>query len=313
MANFPKGSFTITNNDTGRCLRARLGTSHDVSDYKEGTKYLQSVTDKPWVELGEPDGSIATAWYFDTADDSVERMPFNQIVSVAVRDLQNIGNYCVWMRAGELSFDDKTREEAEKEYEAQEAAKQNRSEARKRYLQEYIDSMVPKEWAASQKTLDAWEWWRGTYAFRKDSDNERLFWGDYDNDGRGQFRGDKDAVVRAIKAYIPEAAKDGVYIKSPWSSGDASTRMYGCGASRGPGSTYRWATGNGYIYAADDNVSSDKTCWTDVDGQLVGRAAGGPGQSWTIASWTPPEQPAEVAKAALLTGLFGPLGVVLGV
>ncbi|MDX2394963.1 hypothetical protein NJL88_33840 [Streptomyces sp. DK15] len=103
MSNFPSGHFTITNKDTGLCLRARLGDSQDVSDYKEGTKYLASVTEPPVLELGPADGSIATAWYFHTAQDGSERLPFNQIASVAVRDLQNIGNYCVWLDASENS------------------------------------------------------------------------------------------------------------------------------------------------------------------------------------------------------------------
>ncbi|GGX47622.1 hypothetical protein [Streptomyces chryseus] len=91
--------FTITNKETGLCLRARLADSKDVGDYKEGMKYLMSVTAPPVLELGPADGSLATAWYFHTADDPSERQPFNQIASVAVRDLQNIGNYCVWLDA----------------------------------------------------------------------------------------------------------------------------------------------------------------------------------------------------------------------
>ncbi len=32
---FPEGNCTITNNDTGRCVRVRLGRSHDVSNHKK--------------------------------------------------------------------------------------------------------------------------------------------------------------------------------------------------------------------------------------------------------------------------------------
>ncbi|MEU2835301.1 hypothetical protein ABZ667_43150 [Streptomyces lavendulae] len=97
MSKFPEGKFTIVNNETGRTVRVRLGRTHDVSDWKEGTKYLQSVTEKPTLELGEADNTPATVWWHYTAEDAVKRRPFNQIVSHAVGEYQNIGNYCVWM------------------------------------------------------------------------------------------------------------------------------------------------------------------------------------------------------------------------
>ncbi|MEV1025061.1 hypothetical protein [Streptomyces sp. NPDC050264] len=98
MVSFPGGNFTITNCDTGRCLRARLGESKDISDCKEGTKYLLSKTDPPALELGADDGSAACAWYLNTGEDPQYRIPYLQIVNVAVRDLQNIGNYCVCLQ-----------------------------------------------------------------------------------------------------------------------------------------------------------------------------------------------------------------------
>ncbi|MEU9418135.1 hypothetical protein [Streptomyces sp. NPDC048272] len=97
MSTFPDGNFTIVNNETSRCVRVRLGRTKDVSDWQAGTKYLQSVTAKPTLELGEPDGSPATAWWFSTIDDAGERRPFNQIVSHAVGEYQNIGDHCVWL------------------------------------------------------------------------------------------------------------------------------------------------------------------------------------------------------------------------
>ncbi|WP_331721605.1 hypothetical protein OG725_36610 (plasmid) [Streptomyces sp. NBC_01213] len=97
MTKFPSGPFTIVNQETGRCLRVRLGETVDLSDYKEGTKYLLSRTYPPSLELGPADGTKATAWYRRYHDDSLERQPFNQIASSAVSDLQNIGDYGVWM------------------------------------------------------------------------------------------------------------------------------------------------------------------------------------------------------------------------
>ncbi len=97
MSNFPNGRFTIVNQETGRCMRVRLGESVDLGDYKEGTKYLLSWTNPPSLELGPADGTLATAWYYRQQNDSLERRAFNQIASSAVDDLQNIGEYCVWM------------------------------------------------------------------------------------------------------------------------------------------------------------------------------------------------------------------------
>ncbi|MEV6059920.1 hypothetical protein AB0L62_07935 [Nocardia asteroides] len=307
---FPKGNFTITNNDTGRCVRAQLGTVHDASYHVEGQKYLQTVTDRPWLHLGEPDGSISTAWYFKTTHDGVERAPYDQIVNVAVGDLQNIGDFCVWFTAGEKHH----RQEFEEEAKAVAEARANRSEARKRYLEDYIDSIVPKQWDSAQKTLDNWEFWCWAYATRKEQCLEDRFWNDYDNHGRGKYRGDKDALIEAIKTYNQEAAKDGVYIPSPWVTGSASSRLDGCGRSRYRGTTYRWATDGTHIFAADSTtVNHEQTYWTDSNGFLVGRVKGQPGQSWTFKAWTPPvaDERDNTADALLLTGLFGPLGAVL--
>ncbi|MGW6568430.1 hypothetical protein [Streptomyces sp. NPDC054975] len=105
MSKFPSGPFTIVNQETGRCLRVRLGRTVDLSDYKEGTKYLLSRTYPPLLELGPADGTKATAWYYRSHDDALERRPFNQIASTAVTDLQNIGDHCVWMYSDPLAVE----------------------------------------------------------------------------------------------------------------------------------------------------------------------------------------------------------------
>ncbi|MFF4321360.1 hypothetical protein [Streptomyces sp. NPDC001568] len=51
MATFPDGNFTIVKNETGRCVRVRLGRTKDVSDWQAGTQYPQHVTEKPTLEL----------------------------------------------------------------------------------------------------------------------------------------------------------------------------------------------------------------------------------------------------------------------
>lgn len=55
------------------------------------------MTEKPTLELGEADNTPATVWWHHTGDDGGR--PYNQIVSHAVREYQNIGNHCVWMHA----------------------------------------------------------------------------------------------------------------------------------------------------------------------------------------------------------------------
>ncbi|QRV25867.1 hypothetical protein I6J39_00160 [Streptomyces californicus] len=97
MSKFPSGPFTIVNQETGRCLRVRLGETVDLSSHRLGTEYLLSQSYPPSLELGPADGSKATAWYYRSHDDALERQPFNQIASSAVSDLQNIGDYGVWM------------------------------------------------------------------------------------------------------------------------------------------------------------------------------------------------------------------------
>ncbi|MCX5079163.1 hypothetical protein OHA84_01480 [Streptomyces sp. NBC_00513] len=103
MSKFPSGPFTIVNQETGRCLRVRLGHSVDHSGYQLGARYLLSRTYPPSLELGPADGTMATAWYHRYHNDSLEPQPFNQIASRAVSDLQNIGDYGVWMYSDPLA------------------------------------------------------------------------------------------------------------------------------------------------------------------------------------------------------------------
>ncbi|MGV9687799.1 hypothetical protein ACWDUX_01615 [Streptomyces sp. NPDC003444] len=119
-------------------------------------------------------------------------------------------------------------------------------------------------------------------------------------------------IVAGLDAYVEAAAKEGVV--PPVIASNAPTRMYGCGASRGQGSTYGWTYDGTYIYGADSKtVPSERTYWTDEDGYLVGKPKGGPGQTWSIKPWTPSKPPAGISRSDIvLTGLFGPIGRALG-
>ncbi|WP_097967596.1 hypothetical protein [Streptomyces sp. or20] len=429
MSKFPDGNFTIVNNETGRCVRVRLGKTKDVSDYREGTKYLQYVTTKPTLELGIPDNSPATAWWFSTINDGVERQPFNQIVNFAVDEYQNIGRYCVWMYTDSLSNND-DRAHSEEVY----VNKLNNAPAD---LRAKLDALIPDEWntwyaernsrmvehwkEAPQERLrvkitaemEAWaadeeplgaeklaqlkairereiehieaqqrrdeeadrlrrrrkapepfdetaglseedralleEIGRGPRAARIRSRTKELLpavkerrnkdlelkwqrllpvatlesWHRncavlaFYADGGIRLSGDYETpldkrVAAAIRVYMEAASKEGIKPSVMGKSG-ARTKMYGCGASRGGSSTYRWVYDGTHIYGADSTaIPSERTYWTDEDGRLVGKNKGGPGQTWTLASWKPTAPAADPVRAVTLTGLFGPLGIVLG-
>lgn len=157
MSKYPAGNFTIVNNDTGRCLRVRLGRTKDVSDWKEGTKYLLSVTDKPSLELGPPDGSPSTAWWFSTIDDGGQ--PFNQIVSYAVGEYQNIGNHCVWLYTNVL-------EEVGRERRTRELFA-NRLANLPAELDKKLSELIPEDWTALQNEHRADSRVNWTYAYRR--------------------------------------------------------------------------------------------------------------------------------------------------
>ncbi|CAM5359535.1 hypothetical protein SAVIM338S_01342 [Streptomyces avidinii] len=298
MSKFPEGNFTIVNNGTGRCLRVRLGRTQDVSDWKAGTKYLQSVTERPGVELGEPDGSPATAWWFSTIDDSAERRPFNQIVSHAVGEYQNIGNHCVWLDMKlHPTADDRNR-----------AADQFRHKLddMPAALKEKLAALPPAAfWTQAEEELGAgaslseklalWHGYCASVAFPVQNVEE-------DDEG-----------LEAAQSYIDAAAAEGVHRPEVESGRTSTTRMYGCGASRTEGSTYRWVYDGTYIYGADSKtVPLERTYWTDENGYLVGKSKGGPAQTWTLAPWKP-APPEPDMSAVALTGLFGPLSGLLGI
>ncbi|MGW6568432.1 hypothetical protein [Streptomyces sp. NPDC054975] len=436
MSKIPAGNFTIVNNETGRCVRVRLGRTKDVSDYKEGTKYLQYVTDKPTLELGTPDNSPSTAWWFNTTQDGVERQPFNQIVNFAVDEYQNIGRYGVWMYTDYSDdFDDRNYSEGLYESRLNDLPVELRTK---------LGALIPKEWHAWHTKsysarledwkeahyeteemrvrliaeLEAWaadeeplsadkfaqlkairerkiaeaeararrEWeraWRGEdeetdpyepsdearpqkpskeelallkevetepRAARIESRTEELLPAAQERRNKAlelewQRRAPvasleewhmncallafhKNGVIRltnhnyespedrkvaaAVRAYTDAAAKEGI---KPLviSQSAARTELYGCGASRHEGSTYRWVYDGTHIYGADSKtVPAEQTYWTDEDGRLVGKNKGGPGQTWTLAPWKPSPQATDPVRAVVLTGLFGPLGVIFG-
>ncbi|MEU3204971.1 hypothetical protein ABZ702_14075 [Streptomyces cyaneofuscatus] len=98
---------------------------------------------------------------------------------------------------------------------------------------------------------------------------------------------DKDKEIKAgLRAYIDAVAQEGVTASPAWSS--AQFRTQGCGRGRSSNDTYRWEYDGTHIYAADSKtLPAERTYWTDRDGTLLGRPQGGPGQTWTLASWTP--------------------------
>ncbi|KOU43669.1 hypothetical protein ADK53_05000 [Streptomyces sp. WM6373] len=294
MSTFPSGNFTIVNNGTGRCVRVRLGETKDVSDWKEGTKYLQSVTAKPTLELGEADGTPATAWWYHTADDAVERHPFNQIVSHAVSEYQNIGNYCVWLYSTPAS------KPTEDEITIARADFRNRLDSVPTATRDRLAHLLPEEHkptgTEAERERKWWSWDLGCSLF------------EYTPDGL-TFTEEETAAMRA---YLKAVAEEGFAALRPGPGPLTRTEMDGCGRNRHAGiSTYRWVYDGTYIYGADDTVPVEHTYWTDAGGSLVGRNKGEPGQKWTIAPWTPPA-PGPDMTALALTGLFGPLGALFG-
>ncbi|MGW0411241.1 hypothetical protein ACWDZX_08070 [Streptomyces collinus] len=164
MAKYPQGNFTVINNETGRALRVRLGISKEIRDHKEGTDYLQHVTEKPTLQLGEADNSPATVWWHSTIEDS------QQIVSYAVGEYQNIGDYCVWMHAETSSTD---------LFNAIEAF-QNRLDDMPTDVRSRLAPLIPAEWAAVQarnRAADAEsDWLRELEEARAYADAEQEAW-----------------------------------------------------------------------------------------------------------------------------------------
>jgi hypothetical protein len=298
MSTFPDGKFTIVNNETGRCVRVRLGRTQDLSDWQAGTKYLQHVTEKPALELGEPDGSPATAWWFRSLDDATERRPFNQIVSHAVGEYQNIGEYCVWLDIQSRPTAEDRRRAADQFRHKLNDMPGSRKEELSVLLPEAFKAEAESELGADaglSEVLDLWHRYCASLVFPEHNVEEDL------------------EGPEAAQSYLDAAAEDGVHPPAV-ESGRSSTRLHGCGASRGTNSTYRWAYDGTHIYGADSKtVPSERTYWSDEGGYLTGKVKGGPGQSWTLTAWKPPAGiPHDPVRAIALTGLFGPAAGLFG-
>ncbi|MGW6868992.1 hypothetical protein [Streptomyces sp. NPDC054901] len=294
MATFPRGNFTITSNDTGRCLRARLGKSKDISSWKAGTKYLLSKTDPPTLELGDDDGSPACAWYFDTAQDPQGRIPYDQIVNTGVRDLQNIGDFCVWLQV---------HQEFEETGKVARRVELNDIIYELLQAQEHeLSGTIPPEWAGDK---DLW--------YAQCADYHMLGAQDYLDVVRGSklpWKGSEEALDHAMRTFctkIIEASRKGAEAIVT-----RTMKMRGCGIHGLEGSTYRWATDGTYIFSTDStNLSTAETYWTDSNGRLTGQAKGRGAQTWTIKPWTPPASKPGNLNDYALTGLFGPLATFL--
>ncbi|WP_435240260.1 hypothetical protein [Streptomyces sp. YPW6] len=170
MTSYPEGNFTIVNNETGRALRVRLGKTKDVSQHHAGTVYLQYVTEKPFLQLGEADNSPATVWWHNTSHEDSR-----QITSYAVGEYQNIGDYCVWMDAstnGQDVFDAR-------------AAFENRLNDLPADVHGRLAPLIPAEWASlrARQRADRAEsaWFQKQEAFRALGDAEQEAWAEQDS------------------------------------------------------------------------------------------------------------------------------------
>lgn len=303
---FPSGNFTIVNNATGRAVRVRLGESVDVSDHKEGMKYLLSVTEPPRLELGPADGTPATVWRYHTAHDDLERQPFNQVVSHAVGEYQSIGDYCVWLdtEAG-LATTGLTEPEVARREELL-----KKLEAAPQEVRAKLDALVPSLWATipSHKVMTAdgrrTAWYKLVTEFMFLDELEQA---SSSNPFTSQLLDCAD-VIREAQIEVPRAPEGE---KGP----DIliGSRAYGCGAERRSGRTCRWVYDGTHIYAADSQkIVAENTYWTDYNGHLVGTAKGAAkAQEWTVKPWTLPE-PDRNKTAIVLTGLLGPFGAIFG-
>lgn len=166
MSRFPEGKFTIVNNETGRAVRVRLGLTHDASEYRLGSKYLLTVSEKPWLELGQADNSPATVWWHSTSRSS------QQIVSHAVSEYQNIGNYCVWMHADSSN---KTSDLFSTEH-----AFQNRLDDMPADVRGRLAPLIPAEWTTIRARKRA-EYLAATEQERAYADAEMEAWAAQEN------------------------------------------------------------------------------------------------------------------------------------
>ncbi|MFJ3438816.1 hypothetical protein ACIPMU_35420 [Streptomyces cyaneofuscatus] len=244
------------------------------------------MTDPPRLELADNDGSPACAWYFETAQDLEERIPFNQIVNLAVHDLQNIGDFSVWAYAKSVAHRDRP---------ASDALRTATAERKKE-----LAPLIPQGWRG---TFDDWK--DAIYQF--EAKGEVRF---REEHGTEHWKEGPRDLVAAMKKYMAEVLKGTT--TAPRRFPDAKIAMYGAGARRGAGSTPRWTTDGSYIFGADSRtIESERTYWTDKDGILVGQTKGHAGQAWSIKPWTPPVTQKVNVNDFALTGLFGPLAAFL--
>jgi hypothetical protein len=101
MSEFPSGDFTITNIDTERKIRVILADSDEYEDYQLGNTYTTVVTGKPHLMLEyydedeeEAPPELETLWCFNDSVDSYGKVRAT-LVSVAVKEKQNIGSYVI--------------------------------------------------------------------------------------------------------------------------------------------------------------------------------------------------------------------------
>ncbi|WP_282694952.1 hypothetical protein [Streptomyces sp. CC208A] len=297
MSTFPSGNFTIINNETGRCVRVRLGDTHDISDHRLGTKYLQSVSEKPTLHLGEPDGSPATAWWYHDAYDSGARKPYNQIASHAIREYQNIGNHCVWLYESPLGSGGP--DPMVRLYAISYGLDCLPEDVQKRLWEE----IVPEEWKELHgEGASSMEWHYECAGYRALGPNGLV--------GRTGYGVQKEEYLRAAA----DAGFEEPPVEEPAGPPEpepSRTEIDGCGISSSVGAS-GWVYDGAHIYAADsDKVDAERTYWTDEGGSLVGKSRGGSGQTWTVAPWQAPEPRPDLTPLAV-TGLFGPIAAALG-
>ncbi|GHE46497.1 hypothetical protein CP980_34990 [Streptomyces vinaceus] len=223
MSPFPEGKFTIVNNETGRAVRVRLGRTTDVSDYQKGTKYLQNHTTPPLLELGEADNTPVTAWWHSTLQDPVARRPFNQIVSHAVGEYQNIGNYCVWMHKN-------ASKEALERFSTEEAF-QNRLDGMPADVRGRLAPLIPAEWTTIQADARAEK--AQSRAFREEeeayaaADAEFEAWEAEDNPPSAEDLGRLRAYRREIiEGTIPTPEETEEFSRQPEGTRDRWLRTY---------------------------------------------------------------------------------------
>jgi len=94
MSGFPQGNFTITNADTGRTIQAILGKTTEYRDYQLGNTFIDKVTDKPRLVMGDSATLLEAAWYYDASKNSAGTV-YAALISVAVDVKLNIGKSAI--------------------------------------------------------------------------------------------------------------------------------------------------------------------------------------------------------------------------